>query len=152
MTAGFRIRIRIQPDGLNDGEVCADCGRRTRTVWGYAYAGGNTPHAVYFARWTPGHVERGAQLLVSVGAWGEGTSSEDRSAVGLECRMGADRPSFMVVDAAALPWGDKALLGRMLSLEEALASGAASDAFTVCDALVEQDARFRALWTDVDGG
>jgi hypothetical protein len=136
----------VEPDGSNEGDLCADCGSPTRVVWGYIYADGE-PRAVYYARWTPGHIDRGAELLVSFGEWGEGADPKTRRAVGLECRMGAEVPAFMVVDAANLPWsGD--VLGRSLSRDEALGSDAAREAFSLVDALWEQEPRLRAFLLD----
>jgi hypothetical protein len=70
---------------------CPDCGAQTRSVWGYVYAD-ETPRATYFIRWTDGHLERGATLLISLGKWGEGSKPTERRSIGMECRMGADRP------------------------------------------------------------
>jgi hypothetical protein len=138
--------LQVDPDGLNDVGSCPDCGNPTRVVWGYVSAGGE-PRAVYFARWTPGHRERGAQLLISLGEWGEGARRETRRAVGLECRMGSEVPSFMVVDASALPWSDE-ILGRKLSRDDAIASEASAEAFRVVDALWKMEPRFRGFLLD----
>jgi len=141
MSAGYQLEI--EPDGMNDVGQCPHCGNPSRTVWGYVFADGNA-HAVYYARWTPGHLERGAQLLLSFGEWGDGSRLETRRAVGLECRMGTDVPSFMVVDAPSLPWSDE-MLGRKLSREETMSTEAASTAFAIADALWEREPRFRAF-------
>jgi hypothetical protein len=132
---------QVEPDGSNDAGVCADCGNRTQVIWGYIYESGE-PRAVYYARWTPAHVDRGVQLLVSFGEWGEGADPSTRRAVGLECKMGFEVPSFMVIDAATLPWaGD--VLGRTMTRSEALASDAAEEAFGLVNALWEQEPQLR---------
>ena len=134
----------IEPDGAAEHGPCADCGATTRSVWGHV-SDANGARAVYFIRWTDGHLERGAQLIVSIGAWGEGATPAGRRSFGFECRMGADRPGFMLVDAADLPWGDQAFLGTKLARETALSEPLKPEAFGILDALVDDDPRFRAF-------
>lgn len=135
--------IVIEPDGEADHGPCPDCGRSTRSVWGYV-SNEVGARAVYFIRWTDGHRERGAQLIVSIGGWGEGTLPRDRSAFGVECRVDT-RPSFMLVDADDLPWGTEELLGTKLTRADALAHPFKAEAFDILDALVAQEPRFRAF-------
>jgi hypothetical protein len=135
--------LQVEPDGVHDVGSCSDCGHPSRVVWGYVLAGGDT-RAVYYARWTPGHLERGAQLLICLGEWGDGARRETRRAVGLECRMGSAVPSFMVIDASTLPWSDE-MFGRMLSRDEAMGSDDSSEAFRIVDALWEREPRFRGF-------
>lgn len=93
--------------------------------------------------WTEAHLERGARILVSVGGWGGSTSP--RRSVGIECRMGVDRPGFMVVDAATLPWGNEEYLGTKLTREEALADPTTKEIFAFLDVLITADPRFNAF-------
>jgi hypothetical protein len=124
--------------------VCADCGQTTCTVWGYVRTDGD-PRAVYYVRWTEAHPERGAQFMLSIGRWGDGTSSADRHCVGLECRIDQNGPSFMVVDSAALLWGDADLLGAKLTRVAAMADPIAQEAFSMVDRLIEADSRIKAF-------
>lgn len=132
----------IEPDGAAVHEPCPDCGESTRSVWGYASSNGD-PRAAYFIRWTDGHLERGAQILVSLGAWGPGSEPSLRRSFGFECRMGADRPGFMVVDATTLPWSAHAFLGAKLLREDALGDPLLPESYAILDELIEQDPRFR---------
>jgi hypothetical protein len=134
----------VEPDGEATHERCIDCDAMTRSVWGYV-SNALGARAVYFIRWTDGHLERGAQLAVSIGSWGEGSDPTERRCIGFECRMGADRPGFMIADAADLPWGHEAGLGAKLTRVEALADPLSQEAFLILDALVDQDLRFRAF-------
>lgn len=137
-------KLIIEPDGEAVHERCADCGRSTRSVWGYV-SDERGARAAYFIRWTDGHLDRGAQLIVSIGAWGNGTRAQDRRCVGIECRMGAERPGFMVVDATDLPWAHQEILGEKLSRAVALADPIATEVFAILDRLVDDDRRFRAF-------
>lgn len=62
---------------------CSCCGRESETVHGYLYDESGTT-TVYFAGYTYGHHERRANLLLSVGAWGEGTAPTDRIAIAMQ--------------------------------------------------------------------
>ena len=114
-------------------------------MWGYIYENDDA-RAVYFIRWTEGHQERGAEALVSIGAWGDGTGPADRRAFSLECRLLETGPAFMLVDAHALPWANEDL-GRPLARSEALVDALKPSVFVVLDRLVEDEPRFREFLT-----
>jgi hypothetical protein len=136
--------LSIEPAGEKTFGVCSDCGSATRSVWGYV-SNPEGARAAYFIRWTDGHLERGAQLVISIGAWGEEAKPADRLCFAFECRMGTDRPGFMAVDAAALPWAEGDFLGVKLSREGALGHPVRDEVFGILDQLVEHDLRFRAF-------
>jgi hypothetical protein len=134
----------IEPDGAATHGACPDCGELTRSIWGYISNEAGA-RAVYFIRWTDGHLERGAQIAVSLGAWGKGAKSTDRRCFGIECRMGTDRPGFMVVDASGLPWSKEDFLGEKLSRRAAVGDPSLKEVFSMLDRLIEDDHRFRAF-------
>jgi hypothetical protein len=134
--------LMVEPDGESTLGACPDCGHATRSVWGYV-SDARGARAAYFIRWTEGHLDRGAELAISIGAWGVGATPAQRLCFGFECRMGSDRPGFMVVDAAELLWGQEAFLGAMLTRESALAHPTCKEVFAILDRLVEDDPRFR---------
>ncbi|CAN5814551.1 hypothetical protein BH11MYX3_BH11MYX3_10320 [soil metagenome] len=136
--------LTIEPDGQATHGACPDCGSMTRSVWGYV-SNERGARAAYVVRWTDGHLERGAQLMVSIGTWGSESIPDDRMAFGLECRIIENGPAFMLVDAEELPWGDKAFLGQKLTRAAALASPLKDDVFAITDRLIEDDPRFRAF-------
>jgi hypothetical protein len=136
--------IRIEPDGETTLDACDDCGHPTRSVWGYV-SSARAARAAYFIRWTDGHLERGALLVISIGAWGQDAHAPDRVCVALQCRMGVDRPQFMVVDAAPVPWARGEFLGVKLSRESALAHAAIQEVFAISDRIVADDQRFRSF-------
>ena len=141
-------QIRIEPDGESTLEACSDCGNATRSVWGYV-SGAQGARAAYLIRWTDGHLERGAMLVISIGAWGKDAKPADRVCVALECRMGVDRPQFMVVDASQVPWAQREVLGVRLSRDNALANAAIQEVFAISDRIVEDDQRFRSFLLSV---
>lgn len=120
--------------------TCSCCGNTTRTVHGFVYADGDA-HAVYFATWTQGHVEKGVVMAVGVGEWGEGASPGRRRSVGLECRLGADQVQFTLTDPEQSPWGRTEFLGQMLSREAALKDPALPEIFHIAEHVVTDDAR-----------
>ncbi len=133
--------LTLELAGTSIVEACPDCGHNTMNVWGYVYRGG-VPHAVYFIRWTEGHLDRGAQMLVSVGTWGAGTTAACRRSVGLECRVDENGPACMIIDATQTPWGDVEMLGAKLSRTDVIGTALSKDVFNIFDCLIEDDPRF----------
>ena len=133
--------ITIQPTGSKDTGICDCCGRSSRRVWGHAYTDGR-PSAAYFVHWTLGHVaDKGANIDLILGEWGEGTSSESRSALALAYRLIDTGPSMMVIDANNRPFSSSTLVGRALRRDEVIGTSAAQNAFAVADAVLAQDER-----------
>jgi hypothetical protein len=96
---------------------CSCCGMESETVHGFLYGPDGTT-TVYFAGYTCGHAERRANLVLSVGGWGEGTTPEDRTAIALQVRSVDGAIEFEFPPAATSPWHGKGFLGIMLSPEE----------------------------------
>jgi hypothetical protein len=136
--------IEIEPDGEAQHGACPDCGEMTRSIWGYV-ANQDGARAIYYARWTDGHVERGAQVMVSIGLWGDGTVAAERMAVGLECRVVDGGPAFMVVDASTMPWANEELFGANRTREEVMSDSIRFEVFRILDRVVADDSRFRAF-------
>jgi hypothetical protein len=134
--------LTIEPDGEKFHGPCPDCGEATRSVWGYVSTE-DAARAVYYIRWTDFHLERGAQLAISIGVWGEASRPIDRALFGVECRIGATGPAFMLVDAASVPWSEDAFLGMNLTRPQALADSRKTEVFEILDRIVEADLRFR---------
>lgn len=97
--------------------LCPCCGRKSETVHGYLYdkAGATS---VYFAGYTHGHPERRANMVLSVGGWGEGTTPEDRQAIALQAVSDGGRKSFTFLPVKASPWYGQAFLGIPVSPEQ----------------------------------
>lgn len=136
--------LTIEPDGEKFHGPCPDCGEATRSVWGYVSTE-EAARAVYYIRWTDFHLERGAQLGISIGTWGDGSRPNDRALFGVECRIAAAGPEFMLVDAASVPWSENGFLGTSLTRQQALADSRKPEMFEILDCLVEADPRFRTF-------
>jgi hypothetical protein len=114
-------------------------------VWGYVHSGQSTL-AAYFVHWTLGHVpDRGANIDLIVGPWGDNTSSDDRCAVSLAYRQLDTGPSFMVINAAERDIAKSSLVGRALNRSEVIGRPIADDVFAICDAVWLQDPRINEL-------
>jgi hypothetical protein len=137
-------KISIEPGESKETGICPDCGSKTWYATGYVY-NDNNASAIYMARWTDKHLERGIQILLSIGQWGNGTSGKMRRRVGVDCRMGSDRPSFMIVDASKMPWDDEKLLGKALTRAEVLKDPLKDEAFHILDHLVSDDPRIKSF-------
>lgn len=136
--------LTLEPDGEKFHGACPDCGEATRSVWGYVSTEA-AARAVYYIRWTDFHLERGAQLGISIGVWGEASRPIERALFGVECRIGTTGPQFMLVDAASVPWSEDGFLGMSLTRAQALADARKAEVFEILDLVVERDPRFRTF-------
>jgi hypothetical protein len=137
--------ITVEPTGSKDTGVCDCCGRSSRCVWGHAHADGRCL-AAYFVHWTLGHIpDRGANIDLILGEWGEAARPAGRSALALAYRLADTGPSMMVVDATSRPTSRSPLVGRALRRDEVVGTSFADDAFAVADAVLAQDPRVAEL-------
>jgi hypothetical protein len=117
----------------------------SRRVWGYIHSGPSAL-AAYFVHWTVGHVpDRGANIDLIIGRWGDNTNAADRYAVSLAYRQLDAGPSFMVLDAGDRDIAKSSLVGRGLSRAEVVGHPIADDVFAICDAIWIQDPRLLEL-------
>jgi hypothetical protein len=108
----MRTGINIEQTGSKDSGLCDCCGRSSRRVWGLASAGMHGL-AAYYVHWTLGHVlDRGANIDLVVGKWGEGTTSADRSAIALAYRLLETGPSIMTIDAGSRSFSSSPLVAK----------------------------------------
>ena len=102
---------RVEPLDASDFGPCSR-GANSRRGWGEVVLDDRT-EAVYYVHWTLGEVDRhGAHFDLTVGVWGDGTSSADRKAVSLEFRRTERGPEFMVIDATRREIASSKLVGR----------------------------------------
>jgi hypothetical protein len=139
------MAVTIEPTGSNDTGICDCCGRSSRSVWGTAYSEGRCL-AAYFVHWTLGHVlDRGANIDLIIGEWGEAATAESRSAIALAYRLTDTGPSMMVIDAKTRPVSNSPLIGQALRRDEVLGTTFGRNAFAIADTVLAQDQRVAEL-------
>lgn len=74
--------------------------------------------AVYFAGYTHGHPVRRANMVLSVGGWGEGTGPKDRRAIAMQVANLGDDLVFTFPEADSSPWYGEDFLGTMSEPDE----------------------------------
>ena len=133
--------IDIEPDGESGG-FCDCCGTESRTIWGYAYIGGNAV-ACYFLQWTVGASLEAhpANFDLIYGNWEDGASEADRCAVSMIHFEQDGRPGSMVIDASERPVARSPLVGHVLKREEVIDTELAGRAFDIFDAVITSDPR-----------
>jgi hypothetical protein len=137
--------ITIEATGSKETEVCDCCGRSSRCVWGLANTNDRCL-AAYFVHWTLRHVaDRGANIDLIVGEWGDAATPERRTALALAYRLLDAGPSMMLIDASTRPVSRSSLAARALSREEAIGTSLAQHAFAIADAILAQDERVSEL-------
>lgn len=134
---------------------CECCDGLTVRVTGFV-SRGDDAFAIYYARYSTNHPEGELGMLVSLGAWGEGSAPSQRTA--FYCRVRAvsteTGPSYEVMlgDAAASPWADVDLVGAKLSRAGALAHPDKATAFAILDEAFVQDPSLRGFVQRADCG
>ena len=139
------VGIAIEPTGSSDSGFCDCCGRNSRLVWGLAYSDGRAL-AVYYVHWTLGHIpDRGANIDLILGEWGEAATSSTRVAVALAYRLMDTGPSMMVIDASVRPVSTSTLVGKALCRDEVIGTPQAQMAFAIADVVLARDDRIVEL-------
>ena len=122
------------------GGTCACCGRTSKTIWG-DLSTTDAALATYFVQWTAGAPEHDVNLDLVIGAWGEGTGSNDRFLVSVLYRPASGGGSFMVVDGDTRLSSKRDLCGRAMKRAEVVGTPLASEVFSLLDALWLTDPR-----------
>lgn len=119
---------------------CDTCGHESKVFRGFVYQS-DSAYALYVCYYTDSHPEQGVSMAVSLRGWGDGADPSIKECVALEWLNTDTGPGCRVVDAPDTTWAKEQILGRMLSREEALASGRATEAFAVSDVVWVNDQR-----------
>jgi hypothetical protein len=106
------------------------------------------PSGAYYANWSEGHPDRGVQILLGLGNFVDGSSSSERSMIAVDCRMGNDRPQYMVLDASKIQLDEEASLGKGLTREEFLNHPLKNEVFKVLDQITADDKRIKTALTN----
>ncbi|MGK9419382.1 hypothetical protein ACSSUR_25020 [Pseudomonas cedrina] len=132
--------FRVEPGAEAVVGHCGSCGHETRTFRGFVF-NHEDAYAVYLCTYTASHPEFGVAMVVSLRGWGDGADTTAKECVALEWENGDSGPGCRVIDASETSWVSNSILGQMLSREQAMASGRASEAFSVTDAVWAGDER-----------
>ena len=95
---------------------CPCCGAVSETIHGYLFDDTGAT-VVYFAGYTPEHQEQAADLILSVGEWGEETSPDERQTVAAQLHTTTEGVVVVFSDPQASPWFGETFLGRPLLSE-----------------------------------
>lgn len=133
-------QIRIEPSKDSrfeapDGTWC--------TLWGYVFED-ERARAVYYVRYNDTRFEQ-AEVVVSVGEWGEGSTPEKRDCLAALARKYEGRLAFMLIDAADSSFADQAFLGSMRAAADVRGTDLARRAFAILDEVLVQDERVANL-------
>jgi len=134
----------LEVEAMGDsGGHCDCCGNESRSIWGMVHQQGGPTVAAYWMHWTVGHLsDRGANLDLVVGKWGDGTAASDRFGVAMVHRQLEDStPSLMVIDADAR-FNDADLAATALARCDVIGTPFAEQVFSIVDAIYLQDGRF----------
>ena len=120
---------------------CACCGSDTHRVSGSVYRNGDI-YALYHAGWSPAHPERGANVELEFGDWGERAGPEDRFRVALAITAGPSGYQFAFIDSSESAWLNSTE-SRMLSREGALEHPGKEEILQVAEHVLRNDRRLQ---------
>ncbi len=127
----MQTQFKFETEGNTEHSTCLDCGKVIRLIWGYVYRN-EQAYVAFYARFNEGHLDRGVHLLIVTGPWTPDSKESERQCFSVDCQMGADRPTYMLVDA--LPGYEE--LGQPLSRAQALANPFKDELFPMLDQLI----------------
>ena len=130
---------------IADGELtfdCPCCGRLSRTIFGEVRDPAGDAVA-YICQWTVDGPDHDANIDLVMGAWGNGTTADERALVSLLYRR--SESSFMVIDAAPRLEKVSGLASAALALNEVIGTWIAQSAFLVVDVVWDDDPRIADL-------
>ena len=114
---------------------CHCCGESGSTGHGFVYRDGSA-YGIYYVAWSRAHPDRGVSLAMAVGEWDDGTTTAQRTCVGVEAYERETEILFRFISPAASPWPNTELLGPMLDRESAVAHPLRSEFLDLCDVIV----------------
>lgn len=130
---------------ITDGELtfnCPCCGKLSRTIFGEVRdAVGDA--VAYICQWTVDGPDHDANIDLVMGAWGDGTTADDRAVVSMLYRR--SESSFMVVDAEPRLEKISGLASAGLARDEVIGTWIAQSAFLVVDVVWADDPRIADL-------
>jgi len=130
--------LEIELGGVSRYE-CPCCKLDSQTVHGFLYESSGAT-SVYFAGYTHGHPQRRANLVLSIGGWGEGTTPADRKAIAMQAFIGDQGITFTFPLSETSPWYGEDFLGTMLNPEQ-LSTPDRARSQELARAVIEKDPR-----------
>jgi hypothetical protein len=125
--------------------TCNCCGGTTTSLTRYVYKDGNA-RAVYYARFSNNHPDGLVSMLVSIGAWGDGTTPADRVSFAMDLRDDGGQLGVGITDAGDSPWNEAKILGRMLDREAALEHPLVQEVLQIVDHALVEDGPLREFF------
>jgi hypothetical protein len=136
---GSASMLTFEYEPSKKSEPCECCGGITTTLTRFVYQDGDA-WAIYYARFSDKHRDRGVSALVSIGEWADGSNPAERTAFALALSADSSEHKVRVIDASESPWKNAKVIGRILDRVEALAHPLIDEVFHITDHMVEDDA------------
>jgi|TARA_B110000967_G_scaffold7551_1_gene7578 hypothetical protein len=129
------IKIEFnKPDSFE----CECCGNESISLTRFVYNDGNA-HAVYYAKYTPGHDDKVVTGIIGLGDWGDDAKPENRTAFPFRIWTNEENYQVGLIDKNESPWSDVELLGKVLDRKESLEHEWVKEVFHITDHIVAED-------------
>jgi hypothetical protein len=124
--------------GEPDLGLCECCGAELVTLTRFVSRDGEA-FAIYKAALAKGKHESRADIVMGIGDWSEGATSDSRTAFFCQIWPQEDQYNVTIIDAAQSSWASD-FFGRRLSRDQALQHPLLSALFELTDYIIEADA------------
>jgi len=142
----------INQFGIEIGEncnasICSCCNSESYVGHGFVYKS-HEAYAVYYAGWTPSHIEKRVSFAVAIGEWDDNSTSDQRTCFGLEAYDGGNNIHFRIIDPENSPWGSTELLGQMLRRVDALENPLLEQVFDIVELVISRHLAIHNFFED----
>jgi hypothetical protein len=138
------LEIEFEPSQTSE---CDCCGKSTTRLTRFVNRDGNA-FAIYYARFSEGHPDKGLDGIVSIGDWGEDDIPPNRVAFAFHMWLEDRNYNVGITNAAESPWAKVEIIGRKLNRDEALAHEWLSEVFHLTDHMTTEDQEIRTFFGD----
>jgi hypothetical protein len=119
-------------------DQCECCGNESIRLTRFIYSDGNA-HAVYYIQFTRNHEPQVVTGIISLGEWGDGTTSSERVAFAFKIWTNQDNYQVGLIDPEETEWTNIEILGQVLDREDALKHKWIKEVFHLTDHIVLED-------------
>ena len=119
----------------SNASVCKCCNEKSSKGHGFVYKNSDA-YAVYYAGWSEAHDSKKVTLALALGEWGESSTTNDRTCIGLEAFETEHEIQFRVIDPDESPWPNTELMGSMLCRDKALAHPLLQEVFLISEEII----------------
>lgn len=116
---------------------------------GFIYKG-ETPYGVYYGAWSLDEKPLNIDMLISLGAWDDDSTINDRVAFALKVFVESEFLEFSLVDSEDSIWSNDQAMARIFTRDEAIESSFKDEVFQILEIVTMKDENIKKFVDFVD--